>query len=425
MIRRLLVAFAVFALVLALIPASLVAAAPPAYFVDEAKLPFAALPGTTTARYWGVHGGAGYRIEVPEHWNGELVLYAHGYRGTGLELTVSNPSIRDYLVQQGFAWAASSYRTNGYDVKQGVKDTHALGSLFNGLVGNQTRTYIMGHSMGGHITGVAIEQYRNAYAGALPMCGVMGDRTLFDYFLDFHLVAQALTGIQVTYPFPDNYQTAIAPQIRAALLANPAQLLQLKAVMKYRSGGDRPLYDDVAFASWFDFLLTLGGGDPTLGVAPGPVAGNVGTVYQLDGDPALSPAEQALNASVLRVATSPQGRQPNGLANIPPIAGDLPIPVVSLHTIGDLFVPFSMEQIYARRVAAGGKADLLVSRAIRDVSHCGFTVPEQERAFADLVAWVDQGIKPNGDAILDPTTVASPAFGCQFTLAPRPYAPPC
>lgn len=420
--KRVVALLAVVALVLGLLPAGVVAAAPPTYFVDETKLPFAALPGATTTRYWGVHDGAGYRIEVPQQWNGELVLYAHGYRGTGPELTVDNPSIRAYLVAHGFAWAASSYSTNGYDVKQGVKDTHALGAFFTGLVANPTRTYIMGHSMGGHITGVAIEQYRNAYAGALPMCGVMGDRALFDYFLDFHLVAQALTGIQVAFPFPDNYQTAIVPQIKAALLGNPALMQQLKAAMKYRSGGERPLYDSVAFASWFNFLFTLGGGDPTLGVAPGPVAGNMGTVYQLDGDPALSPDEVKLNASVQRVATSPQGAQPNGLANIPPIAGEMTIPVVTLHTLGDLFVPLSMEQIYAKRA---GQSDLLVARAIRDVGHCGFTVAEQERAFADLVAWVEQGIKPAGDAILDPVAVANPAFGCQFTLVKRPYAPAC
>ena len=29
----------------------------------------------------------------------------------------------------------------------------------------------------------------------MPMCGVMGDAELFDYFLDFQLVAQALAGI--------------------------------------------------------------------------------------------------------------------------------------------------------------------------------------------------------------------------------------
>jgi pimeloyl-ACP methyl ester carboxylesterase len=422
--KRIVAVFAILALVVGLLPASVVAAAPPAYFVDEAKLPFDALPGTATTRYWGVHNGAGYRVEVPQHWNGELVLYAHGYRGTGLELTVSNPSIRAYFVRHGYAWAASSYRTNGYDVKQGVQDTHALGTFFHGLVGEPDRTYLMGHSMGGHITGVAIEQYRNAYDGALPLCGVLGDRTLFDYFLDFHLVAQALTGIQVGYPFPDNYQAVIVPQLQAALAANPALYQQLAAVVKYRSGGERPLYD-VAFPSWYNFLFTLGGGDPTLGVAPGPVAGNAGTVYQLDGDPALSPAEQALNASVRRIAPSPQGLQPNGLANIPPIAGDIAIPVLTLHTLGDLFVPFAMEQIYARRVAEQGKANLLVARAIRDVGHCGFAMAEEERAFADLVTWVETGSRPLGDAILDPAVVADPKFGCQFTLVKRPYAPAC
>ena len=52
---------------------------PPEYYIDESKLPFDALQGTDTSRYWGIHGGAGYRIEVPSAWNGELVLYCHGF----------------------------------------------------------------------------------------------------------------------------------------------------------------------------------------------------------------------------------------------------------------------------------------------------------------------------------------------------------
>ena len=187
---------------------------PPQYFVDETKLPFDALAGTTTTRLWGVQGGAGYRIEVPENWNGELVLYAHGFRGGGLELTVSNPPIRRYLIEHGFAWAASSYATNGYDVTQGVKDTHDLGTRFNGLVGNPSRVYFTGTSMGGHITGVAIEQYPNAYDGAMPMCGVMGDNKLFDYFVENHLAAHALAGLDVPFPFPADYTTTIVPQIK-------------------------------------------------------------------------------------------------------------------------------------------------------------------------------------------------------------------
>jgi len=411
------------------LPLAAVADPPPAYFVDESQLPFGALPGTSTTRLFGIHNGAGYRIEVPDDWNGELVLYAHGFPGTGLELTVSNPRIREHLIRGGYAWAASSYSKNGYDVKQGVKDTHALGEFFKGLVGHPLRTWITGHSMGGHITGVAIEQYPNAYVGALPMCGVMGDNELFDYFLDFNLVAQALAGVPAEFPFPADYQTAVVPTVKAALgAAYPAVLngqgQALRGVTQNISGGPRPAFA-TSFFVWGNFLFTVGvtGGD--IGVAPGNVQDNSDTVYQIDADPALSPAEIALNATVLRVSQDPQGRHPNGLGNIPPISGRLPIPVLSLHTIGDLFVPFSMEQIYARRAAAEGADDLLVVRAIRDHNHCGFAVIEEERAFDALVNWVLNDVKPAGDDILNPAAVADAEFGCQFSVPGHAAFPAC
>jgi pimeloyl-ACP methyl ester carboxylesterase len=405
------------------------AEAPPAYFVDESKLPFNALPGTSTRRLWGVHNGAGYQIEVPDNWNGDLVLYAHGFRGTGLELTVSMPRIRAFLVANGYAWAATSYSKNGYDVRQGVKDTHALGERFNGLVGHPRRTYITGHSMGGHITGVAIEQYPQAYAGALPMCGVMGDNELFDYFLDFNLVAAALAGVPAQFPFPPDYQTAVVPAIKAGLgtpypLALNAGGQALLGVTQNISGGPRPSFA-TSFFVWANFVFTVGvtGGD--IGVAPGNVQDNSETVYQIDADPALSAAEMALNDAVLRVMQDPQGRHANGIANIPPISGRLPIPVLSLHTIGDLFVPFSMEQIYARRVGAQGLSERLVVRAIRDHGHCGFAVQEEAQAFSDLVKWVEDGVKPAGDDILTPSNVAHPSFGCNFTLPGHAGYAPC
>jgi pimeloyl-ACP methyl ester carboxylesterase len=402
---------------------------PPAYFVDVSKLPFNALPGTTTTRLFGVHGGAGYRIEVPDDWNGDLVLYAHGFRGGGLELTVDNPRIRQFLVSNGFAWAASSYSKNGYDVKEGVKDTHALTGLFNGLVGRPRRTYLIGHSMGGHITGVAIEQYPNAYDGAMPMCGVMGDSELFDYFLDFQLVAQALSGIQTEYPFPADYQTTTVPAIKAVLgpaypvvLFPPGQ--SLRAVTEQVSGGIRPGFAS-AFTVWGNFLFGVGGGDGTLGVAPGRVVGNIDTVYQMDGNPALSADEAALNAMVRRISEDPQGRHPNGLGNIPGIQGRQTIPTVSLHTLGDLFVPFSMEQIYRRRAEANGASANLVQRAYRDLGHCGFAVVEEEEAFAGLVNWVETGAAPAGDDVLTPSVVAASTYGCQFTRGARPGFAAC
>ena len=73
-----------------------VKADPKPWFIDESKLPFDALPGASA--HWGVHAGAGFQIELPDEWNGGLVMYAHGFRGTGPELTVSQPRIRAHLI---------------------------------------------------------------------------------------------------------------------------------------------------------------------------------------------------------------------------------------------------------------------------------------------------------------------------------------
>jgi len=283
--------------------------------------------------------------------------------------------------------------------------------------------------MGGHITGVAIEQYPSAYVGALPMCGVMGDNELFDYYLDFNVVAEALAGVQAQFPFPADYQAAVVPGVKAAL-GTPypavlnAQGLKLFGVTQNISGGPRPAFA-TSFVVWGNFLFTVGVSGGDLGVAPGNVQDNSTAVYQIDSDPALSPDEVVLNATVLRVTQDPQGRHPNGLANIPPILATFRIPVLTIHTIGDLFVPLSMEQIYRLRAADQGTANLLVQRAIRDHNHCGFAVLEEEAAFADLVNWVTNGVKPAGDDILTPAVVADPKFGCQFSVPGHIGFPAC
>ena len=83
-----------------------------------------------------------------------------------------------------------------------------------------------------------------------------------------------------------------------------------------------------------------------------------------------------------------------------------------------------MEQIYAKRVDEQGASDLLVQRAIRDVGHCAFEGPELVTAMAELINWVENGVKPAGDDVLDPTAVADPNFGCAFTNPERSYPAP-
>ena len=117
----------------------------------------------------------------------------------------------------------------------------------------------------------------------------------------------------------------------------------------------------------------------------------------------------------------------DGLRWIPVTAGDISIPVVSIHTLGDLFVPFKMEQVYAARTKAKSTDKWLVQRAIRDVGHCAFTAAEATSAFDAMIKWEAGGAKPAGDDVTTAATIASPTYGCTFTNntpSAEDYTPP-
>lgn len=401
-------------------------------FAELAAVSGDTVDNATTSRWAGVLNGAAYRVEVPANWNGRLVMYAHGYAGTGNALGVSNPSIRRHLIQNGYAWAASSYSKNYYDVRVGVEDTNALALAFNRIatangrnLAAPTRTYITGHSMGGHITAAAIDEEalddannRVRYHGAVPMCGVMGDTELFDYFAGAQVAAQALAGVP-NHPFTD--WATIRDQVTATLFtAFPgtptATGAQFMSVVENLTGGDRPLFDlGVAFGGSFSPVWGVFGGDGTVtGILNKSVLDTNRFTYTIAGDAAGS---AALNAAAQKLTAVPDANRErrDGLRWIPKANGEIGIPVVSLHTLGDLYVPFSMQQIYKRRVVAEGNDRWLVQRAIRGISHCDFTVAEQVEAFDAMVQWEQGGPKPAGDDVLTPATVAAPTYGCTFT----------
>jgi hypothetical protein len=421
--------------------------------------PFVPLTDATGAPistvFAGIADGSAYRMEVPKNWNGDLVLFAHGFRGTGTTVWVDSPTLRDFYIKTGFAWAASSYQTNGYDVGHGVTDTHALIGLFNSVAGpvvggTPRRLYMTGLSMGGHITAVEIEHYPDTFVGAMPYCGVLGDTSLFDYFLDANVTPAALTKTPIQFPSTPAAGVAYAPTYDQQVLSELPQLgtgfntanVNLTALggawqdsVEQRSGGTRPGFNS-AFAFWngfgfpplsnipFLFGLYPGLSGGTIGIASGNVTSNLHTVYQLDDNPSLSSSERRLNREVLRVTSTASAT--TDLSGIPAVLGDPGIPVLSLHGVGDLFVPFSMEQIYAQRVASYDESDHFVSRAIRENAHCGFTQAELQRGFSDLVKWVRTGQRPAGDDILNAREVANPTFGCRFTEGPHPeFKPAC
>jgi hypothetical protein len=433
-LSRLLVVVAGLALVASVTAATPASADPvpgdqplPGYTISNPPLAPALVAGVPSRVYQGVHKHAAYDIEVPPHWNGELVMWAHGYRGQGFVLTVDTPAygLRQTLLNQGYAWAASSYYDNGYDVGAGVLSTHDLSDLFRSTVHAPHRTYIVGVSMGGHIIGRSMEQYPGYYAGAMPMCGVLGDHDLFDFFLDYNVVAQDIAGVPA-WPVPADYLSNAVPRIEvttglAGLTPGGPDTTndlgkQLRAITINRSGGPRP-GAEAAFSVWKDFLfgIAAGAAGPSLSQNPGQVATNILTSYEPN-----SPVN--VNQTVQRVpAQNWKARFDPALTAVPIIFGTPTAPVLTLHGLGDMFVPFSMEEDYAADVARNDRQGLVVQRAIRTAQHCEFSPSEVGNAWNALTHWVRDGARPAGDDVTHPAAIAASTFGCQFS-DPAAYA---
>ena len=409
-------------------------------FTPVAETSFGALTGAAdTDRWTGVLGGASYRIEVPKAgWNGKLVMWAHGYVGTGANLYLSNPLIRRYLLANGYAWAASSYSKNYYDVRAGIEDTNALALAFPSIAASNGRAltapskyFITGISMGGQITASAVEAETRAtavhkvnYSGAVPMCGVVGDDELFNYFAGYQVAAQQLANVPIT-SFPVTNFAALVPVIQSALWTSyPTQSNatgdKLKNVVAYLSGGPRPFYaEGWANPSHQNNIWASLGGDGTIdGILNDNVLDTTGLFYKVDASsPATTAVDTAFNAAAFKIMPTPNANRlrSDGLRWIPVVNGDISVPVVTIHTLGDLFVPFKMEQVYAARTRAKGTDRFLVQRAIRDVGHCAFTAAEGTAAFDAMIQWEAGGPRPAGDDVTTPATIASPTYGCTFT----------
>jgi len=96
------------------------------------------------------------------------------------------------------------------------------------------------------------------------------------------------------------------------------------------------------------------------------------------------------------------------------------VPLLTIHETGDFRVPFRLQQDYRRRTLAAGTSHLLVQRAVRWAGHCAFDGTVRERAFEDLVAWIERGVVPAGDDVLAPDVSR---LGLRWTPALHPADP--
>ncbi|MBI5948251.1 MAG: hypothetical protein HY875_08945 [Chloroflexi bacterium] len=388
--------------------------------VSQRDPAFTALPGATAT--FGQLGNAVYRVEMPAKWNGDLVLWAHGFRGFDLEVYVDDPpeALRRAFIDQGYAWAASSYSENGYTPGIGADDSLALKRYFEATFGKPKRTYLTGASMGGNVTVLSMEHFVGEYDGALSLCGAVTGIEQIDYLFSWAMAAEFVSGQALPIGSGQSAMLSAMSKVQAQLKGTDPQPtakgLMFIDIIRNLTGGPRPFFLE-GFKDQYALNFGLLALDPNRSTLVGKAATNAGAVYRVDA--ALGTTSEAVNAGARRLAADPSARNAEAHPDAVPTTGRLTAPLLTLHGTGDLFVPISLETAYRARVEAAGKGSFLVQRAIRAPGHCNFSAEELRTAWNDLVAWVAGGTKPAGDDLSGDLTDA----GRQFTNPLRPGDP--
>jgi pimeloyl-ACP methyl ester carboxylesterase len=337
-------------------------------------------------------GGAKYRICMPEpgRWNGDLVLFAHGYVAFNEPIRIPDDqlmlsdgtSLATIANALGFAFAVTSYSKNGLAVREGLNDVRDLVTIFTSTVGSPGYVYLVGGSEGGIVTALAIEQFPGTFSGGLATCGPVGNfrtqieyignfRVVFDYFFPGVLPGR---GDQIPDVLIDNWDSVYVPAIKAAIAAHPNRVAQLLRVTRAPVGSDPATVEQTVLGLlWYS---TFGTND-AIKVLGGQPFGNRQRWYR------GSSNDLRLNLLVDRFD-----------ANEPPLVeierhyqttGALKVPLVTMHTTGDQIIPYWHESIYRSKTRSTGSDALHHNIPILRYGHCNFKAAEVLLGFGLLV----------------------------------------
>jgi hypothetical protein len=349
--------------------------------VDEGEPP---VPGCTDGT---TSGGALTRVCFPTEWNGDLILYAHGYVQPDEPLTIPDDLIggtpvEDLINAAGYAYATTSYRANGLVADLAVDDLVQLKELVRRTVRpDPLQIYIVGVSEGGLVAALAVEGPLDPYTGVLAACGPIGDfARQIDYFNDVRVVFDyffpgVIPGSPIDPPAEvrAGWTATYAPAVASALANDPGAALDLATVTGIPAEGIVPadLGEAVADVLWYN---VFGSADAQERLGGQPYE-NEDRVYQ------GSSEDAALNAGVARFAADPAARAALGRFET---SGDPSAPISIIHTTGDPIVPFFHQPLYADKVAAAGRSELLERSDVERFGHCAFTTSEILAAFGAL-----------------------------------------
>jgi hypothetical protein len=383
--------------------------------------------------------GATYWIAIPDNWNKVLVMHSHGGpRTKAIDRNSELPDLKRFAVtvNQGFAWAASSYRRPGYGARMAAEDTENLRKLFIQAFGKPARTILHGQSWGGNVAAKGIELYATNSDGSRNYDGVMltsgviaGGTRAYLHRADLRAVYQYYCH---NHPRPDEPQYPVwmglpadSKMTRKELEERVNECTGVKLPAAQRSEKQKrnlanilgvipvPERTLVSHLAWSTFLFQdlvqkrLGGRNPFT---------NAHVVYHGSSDDA------ALNRGVERFDADPKAVA--DFAYDSDMFGDIRVPVITMHAIDDPTALVEYESAYKEVVAKAGNQDKLLQTFTDEHEHSKLADPEYAALLDTLMRWIDTGKKPTADQVAADCTQQATRFegGCHFETkyVPKP-----
>ncbi|WP_291517039.1 hypothetical protein [Acidovorax sp.] len=381
--------------------------------------------------------GAYYLIAVPHLWNQHLVLHAHG--GPALGAPRAERSVEDLerwqiMVRAGYAWAGSTFRQGGVEVRAAAEDTERLRQIFVQHVAKPQRTVLHGQSWGASVAAKGAEMFQRTADGKRPYDAVLltsgvlaGGTRSYDFRTDLRVVYQYLCN---NHPRPTEAQyplhiglPADAAMTQADLAARLNECLGLNRPAAERTPEQQrkvktivdviriPASSIQGHMNWATFLFRDVVQHRTGGASP---FGNMGVVYKGSADDA------ALNAGVLRYRADPQAVARFAADTDP--TGRIPVPVLTVKGVDDPTAFVELDAQFKVTMEQGGSSARLVQTFTQHSTHSYLSDPTYPTLMNALLRWVDEGAKPTPEGIARDCAAQEARYGkgCAFLLA---YAP--
>lgn len=395
--------------------------------------------------------GARFRVEMPERWNGTLLLYSHGYyppafKPDGIRLTNSDEA-EGWLLDHGYALAGSEFKGDGvgYQVENGLTDQIALLDWFSGHIGQPRHTISTGQSLGSAIAVLLAERHPSRLDGVMSMCSAYDPQGSFHATLDLTYAIKTLLApgqdIDLVRPRdPEGSGRALVLAVQQAMLtpqgrARIALTASLNNVTGWYSAHLPEPTDPTERirhqAQWLQFAYSLGLGPSARPDLERKAGGNPSSNTGIDYRDQFARSSQtalvrqayaaagldlhtdldALNAAP-RISADPEAVTYMYRYGVP--KGSTPRPVITLHSVGDGGAVPDQERAYAELVARAGDPAQLRQLYVHRGMHCSFSAADEIVTLRALLARIDTGKWP----AIDPAQLnaAVSGFAPQYHL---------